>query len=251
MRLVLTLLALAALSATARPAAAAIRVAEARVANGYLVISGDTDLPSFLVVLDDRYSAAPDGQGRFSFRLLYVPPDCVGTLRAGDETRRVTIADCTPRPAARAPAVPEPQAPQHETGAPDAPAAPTAAPTNDSASRDGEKSAGNGKSAEEPQSEGARAAPPRPARARAPGRARAPAVQRTRSARADGAARRRLRAARRAPGSRQTVTIIYGTVPQGFPLFVDGEERGLVHPLPGGGAIRTQRVYPIGVDRYP
>jgi hypothetical protein len=76
------------------PAAAEIEIREAQIAGGYLLISGRTTFRNFLVVLDRRHSATADRRGRFSFRLAYIQPGCIGTLEAGTETRQVVIANC-------------------------------------------------------------------------------------------------------------------------------------------------------------
>jgi hypothetical protein len=82
----------------AAPAAARaeIRLREATIARGNLVVAGRTTLPHFLVVLDGRYSVTADERGRFAFRIVYIPPDCIGTLRAGADTLRFVVANCGP-----------------------------------------------------------------------------------------------------------------------------------------------------------
>ncbi len=77
-------------------AQAEIRLRDALIAGGNLVVAGRTSLPHFLVVLDERYSVTADGRGRFAFRIVYIPPDCIGTLRAGAETLRFVVANCGP-----------------------------------------------------------------------------------------------------------------------------------------------------------
>lgn len=92
LRCVLCVLALAGLWPL--PAAAEIEIGEAQIAGGYLVITGRTSFRNFLVVLDERHSAPADRRGRFRFRIAYIPPGCIGVLKAGDETRQVVIANC-------------------------------------------------------------------------------------------------------------------------------------------------------------
>jgi hypothetical protein len=92
LRSLLCVLALAA--ACPVSAVADIQVREAQIAGGWLVIAGRTSLPNFMVVLDERHSAPADRRGRFQFRLAYIPPGCIGTLRAGEESRQVVIANC-------------------------------------------------------------------------------------------------------------------------------------------------------------
>lgn len=105
------------------PAAADIRIAEAQIANGYLVITGRTDFPHFLVALDDRHSATTDRRGRFAFRIVYIPPNCIGTLKAGTDTRRVVIANCAPTAGPGSQGEPGPPGPKGEAGPPGPPGA--------------------------------------------------------------------------------------------------------------------------------
>jgi hypothetical protein len=120
MRLGVFLLTLIGLLAGLAPAAADIRIGEAQLAGGYLIITGRTDLPNFMVVLDDSYSATTDRRGRFGFRLVYLPPTCIATLKAGDETRRVVIANCAPAGSPGPKGEPGPSGPQGEVGPPGA-----------------------------------------------------------------------------------------------------------------------------------
>jgi hypothetical protein len=93
-----TLLALtAALVLMREPAAAEIRVGEAQIVGGNLVVTGRADSPNLVVVLDDNYSATADSGGRFAFRIVYLPPSCIVTLKAGGDSRRVVIANCAPK----------------------------------------------------------------------------------------------------------------------------------------------------------
>jgi hypothetical protein len=93
-----TLLALiAALVLMRAPAAAEIRVGEALIIGGYLVVTGRTDTPDLIVVLDDNYPATGDSGGRFAFRIVYLPLNCIVTLKAGSDSRRVVIANCAPK----------------------------------------------------------------------------------------------------------------------------------------------------------
>jgi hypothetical protein len=77
-------------------ARAEIRLRDATIAAGNLVVVGRTTSPNFMVVLDERYSVTADASGRFAFRIVYIPPDCIGTLRAGADTLRFVIANCGP-----------------------------------------------------------------------------------------------------------------------------------------------------------
>ncbi|MGD9845798.1 MAG: collagen-like protein [Variibacter sp.] len=77
-------------------ARAEIRLRDATIAAGNLVVAGRTTSPHFMVVLDERYSVTADSRGRFAFRIVYIPPDCIGTLRAGADTLRFVVANCGP-----------------------------------------------------------------------------------------------------------------------------------------------------------
>jgi hypothetical protein len=77
-------------------ARAEIRLRDATIAAGNLVVVGRTTSPNFMVVLDERYSVTADASGRFAFRIVYIPPDCIGTLRAGADTLRFVVANCGP-----------------------------------------------------------------------------------------------------------------------------------------------------------
>lgn len=80
----------------ALPTRADIRIGEAQIAGGLLVITGRTDSPNVRVVLDDAHEMIADAQGRFAFRIVYHPPTCIGTLKAGTDTRRALVANCAP-----------------------------------------------------------------------------------------------------------------------------------------------------------
>jgi hypothetical protein len=84
------------LGANAGPADAAIRVNDARITGGELVIAGRTEAGNATVTFDEQYSVTSDARGRFAFHLIYRPPSCTGTLKSGSEARRVVIANCGP-----------------------------------------------------------------------------------------------------------------------------------------------------------
>lgn len=94
MRIYTLVLALVTTLIAVMPAAAEIRVRDAQIANGYLVITGRADFPRSTVVLDESHSVTTDWRGRFDFRIAYVPPNCIGTLKVGTESRQVVIANC-------------------------------------------------------------------------------------------------------------------------------------------------------------
>lgn len=60
-----------------------------------LVVEGETQQPNERVLLDDRFTEWSDHRGHFSFRVPYLPADCMVQLRAGEIVRQVAIANCT------------------------------------------------------------------------------------------------------------------------------------------------------------
>ncbi len=88
-------LALVCLAAGATPALAQIRIDEARIVAGDLRVSGRAK-PNITVTFDEQHETRTTPGGFFTFRLQYLPPDCVGTLKAGDESRDVVISGCGP-----------------------------------------------------------------------------------------------------------------------------------------------------------
>jgi hypothetical protein len=90
------LLLLAPILLFAVPTRADIRIGEAQIVGGLLVITGRTDTPNLRVVLDEQHEVMADDQGRFAFRIVYHPPTCIGTLKAGTDVRRAVVANCAP-----------------------------------------------------------------------------------------------------------------------------------------------------------
>ena len=88
-------LALVCLVAGTTPALAQIRIDEARIVAGDLRVSGRAK-PNTVITFDERHETRSTAGGFFTFRLQYLPPDCVGTLKAGDESRDVVIPNCGP-----------------------------------------------------------------------------------------------------------------------------------------------------------
>jgi hypothetical protein len=104
---------------TATPSLAEIQIDEARIAAGDLRISGRVKQRGAIVVLDDDISTQADRNGRFSFRVPYMPPTCVVKLKAGDEEREAVIAQCGslgPRGDKGEPGPTGPQGPRGEAG---------------------------------------------------------------------------------------------------------------------------------------
>lgn len=73
-----------------------ITVSDARIEAGDLRISGLVRKSGIAVVLDDDISVVSDRRGRFSFRLPYMPSNCVATLKAGEDEREAVVANCGP-----------------------------------------------------------------------------------------------------------------------------------------------------------
>ncbi len=88
-------LALACLAVGTAPALAQIRIDEARIVAGDLRVSGRAK-PNTVITFDERHETRSTSGGFFTFRLQYLPSDCVGTLKAGEESRDVVIPNCGP-----------------------------------------------------------------------------------------------------------------------------------------------------------
>jgi hypothetical protein len=76
------------------PAAARIRVNDAKIAAGVLVVSGHTRHRYETVALDDRAARKSDRHRRFVFRIPYYPPSCTVILKTVSDERVATIASC-------------------------------------------------------------------------------------------------------------------------------------------------------------
>jgi hypothetical protein len=84
------------LAAVSTPAVAEIRIRDALIEGGSLIIRGRAD-PHATVVLDDTHMVTAGRLGGFRFQVEYLPTSCIGTLRMGNQVRRVVIANCGPR----------------------------------------------------------------------------------------------------------------------------------------------------------
>src|SRR5215210_1658408 len=78
----------------AAPASAEIHVDEARIAGGDLRVSGRVKERGGTVILDEDISTVADRNGRFSFRVPHMPPNCVVTLKSGEDERDAVVANC-------------------------------------------------------------------------------------------------------------------------------------------------------------
>jgi hypothetical protein len=76
------------------PAAARIRLNDAEIVAGVLVVSGRTRHRYERIALDDRAARKSDRHRRFVFRIPYFPTNCTVTLKTADDERVATIASC-------------------------------------------------------------------------------------------------------------------------------------------------------------
>jgi hypothetical protein len=77
--------------------AAGITVTDAKVAAGRLIVTGTTPGPSQSLKLDNHFTVNSNGAGLFTFRLNYLPSDCIVDLKAGAATGTAVVANCGPR----------------------------------------------------------------------------------------------------------------------------------------------------------
>lgn len=63
---------------------------------GVLVVRGQTDRANESVQLDGRYSTTTGNNRQFVFRVRYLPLDCTVNVRAGGNTRSITVPNCDP-----------------------------------------------------------------------------------------------------------------------------------------------------------
>lgn len=78
--------------------AAKLKVSDAAVTGGALVVSGKTNLSGRTIVLDGLYETTSDASGAFAFRLTnYLPASCIVTLEVGDATETAVVSNCGPR----------------------------------------------------------------------------------------------------------------------------------------------------------
>jgi hypothetical protein len=91
--LALSLVAAALLTHASSP----IAVQDASYAAGVLEVRGTTARPQLGVSLDNRYLTRSDGEGRFHFRVHYLPNDCTIRLSSGVASRLAFVAGCLTR----------------------------------------------------------------------------------------------------------------------------------------------------------
>jgi hypothetical protein len=100
--------------ATAAESEARIRLDEAHISAGVLVVGGRTKERDASVSLDGKFTTTSDKRRHFSFRLPYVPANCTVTLKSGAFTRTAAITNCA---GAGAQGLAGPQGERGETGA--------------------------------------------------------------------------------------------------------------------------------------
>src|SRR5215475_7631293 len=86
-----TVLTLAAISA----GQAEIRVVNATITGGALVVSGSTSQPRQEILLDGKFKVTSGANRAFTFREQgYHPSSCVLELTSGSDNARATVANC-------------------------------------------------------------------------------------------------------------------------------------------------------------
>jgi hypothetical protein len=78
------------------PALAELRVFQATIAEGRLIVAGEFAGPLEQVSLDDRFTTKPDAAGKFEFRVPYHPANCIIRLKAAEEAFEAVVANCGP-----------------------------------------------------------------------------------------------------------------------------------------------------------
>ncbi len=94
----------------------AITVWDARIEAGDLTVSGSVGKAGVVVTLDDDIPVTSDKRGRFTLKVPYVPQNCVATLKAGEASREIAIANCGATGAPGAKGEPGPTGPQGVAG---------------------------------------------------------------------------------------------------------------------------------------
>lgn len=90
--------------ASLAPAFAQVTVQTAKIEGGELKVDGLTTSPNAVVTLDGKHEAKSNALRRFSFRIPYFPPNCSVTLKQGNNTREVIVANCSATPGPQGPA---------------------------------------------------------------------------------------------------------------------------------------------------
>ena len=75
-------------------ASAQLRLDEARIENGRLVVRGSTQRPHQRVTLDRRFTRQSNSRGMFEFRVRHTPFLCRVTVRAAGEQESAKVDNC-------------------------------------------------------------------------------------------------------------------------------------------------------------
>jgi len=73
---------------------AAVSIAEAKIANGKLVVSGAGASGNEDVMLDGKFTVKSSRRGRFSFEVVYHPTGCIVEVSSKDQRVKAVVADC-------------------------------------------------------------------------------------------------------------------------------------------------------------
>jgi hypothetical protein len=84
----------ACLSVVTGAAEARIRLTDAEMLAGVLVVAGTTQHPHETITLDGKYTADSNRHHRFTFRIPYYPSSCTVTLKTQGDERTVAVAAC-------------------------------------------------------------------------------------------------------------------------------------------------------------
>jgi len=85
-------------TATVSPVCADILVEQSMIIGGELRVIGRLSQPrQTSITLDQAHEVRTDPNGRFVFRVVYHPADCVVSLQAGDEQRKAVVGYCSQR----------------------------------------------------------------------------------------------------------------------------------------------------------
>lgn len=111
---------IASCAVTFEPAAARIRLHDAEILAGVLVVEGRTQVRGQPVTLDGRFTTRSDRRRKFAFRVPYYPSNCTVTLKAGADERQAVVANCGATGADGAQGPQGPAGPSGPAGAPGA-----------------------------------------------------------------------------------------------------------------------------------
>jgi hypothetical protein len=85
---------------------AQITVTTAKIEAGDLIVEGRAIKPNSAVRLDEKFESKSNARRQFSFRIRYFPRGCSVTLKEGNDTREVIVANCSATPGPEGPVGP-------------------------------------------------------------------------------------------------------------------------------------------------